>query len=139
MKFRVTVEGEPICRVRFVFDAEGLQIFLGELSNEHLWWPYIDSPPEETEYVETTPEHILALDVFPDSGDFPGLQEYPLAVIFEADALRPSSRLSLIGTKEAFETHLHAPIRNMLQHGSAVTEVPRGAQRALRLHFELHF
>ncbi len=139
MKFRVTVEGEPICRVRFVFDAEGLQTFLGELGNEHLWWPYIDSPPEETRYVKTTPEHILALDVFPDSGDFPGLQEYPLAVIFEADAQRPCSRLTFIGTEEAYETHLHAPIRRMLQHGSASTEIPRGAQQELHLHFELDF
>lgn len=136
MIFRVTTEGEPIRHIYFCFDEEGLDTFLTELSNEHFWWPYLDASEEETAYWKNTPQHIGRLDVFVDDGSFPALAEYPLAVIIEADDGRPCERLTLIGTREAYEKHLHAPIRNMLQHGQASTEVPLQGNQAITLHYE---
>lgn len=137
MIFRVTTEGEPIRHIHFCFDAEGLDTFLTDLSSEHFWWPYLDASEEETAYWRNTPQHIGRLDVFMDDGSFPALQEYPLAVIIEADDERPCERLTLIGTREAFEKHLHAPIRHMLRHGKAGTEIPLASGRSLTLDIEL--
>lgn len=121
MIFQCTTEGVPIQEVHMTFNKEGLAFFLSELSSEHIWWPIV---PNATEEEVMHPRQIHALDVFCDDGSFPLLKEYPLVIVLEPGDDCPCRRVSLIGTKEAYEQHLHAPIRHMLKHGTACSVLP---------------